>query len=64
MTGYRTLISIILSILGGLGVFEKLGLAQTDVANVLDLILSAAAGLAALYFNYRNHQNLERAGLR
>lgn len=64
MTGYRTLIAVVVSVLGGLGVFQTLGIAGEDVAKVLDLILSAIAGLVALYFNYKNHKELERASLR
>lgn len=64
MTGYRTMVSILISILGGLGFFQRIGATNDEVAQVADLVISAIAGLVALYFNYKNHQELERAGTR
>jgi len=58
MQGYRTYISIVLSLLGAFGVFEKTGVTQADVASVLDTALALGSGMAALYYNYQNHKKM------
>ena len=58
MNGYRTYTMIILSILGGMGVFEKLGVTQEDVANSIDLAIQLGAGVFALWLNYQNHKKM------
>jgi len=52
------MISIVLSVAGGLGVFEKLGITQDEAAQVIDLGIAFAMGLSALYFNYVNHKKM------
>lgn len=59
MQGYRTYVSIILSLLGAFGFFEKTGLAKEEVADTIDAVMVAVFGVTALYFNWKNHQKMK-----
>lgn len=69
--GYRTHIAIIVSILGGLGVLEKLGLTVEATNQLVEQILKFAdlgiaigSGVYALWLNHKNHVEMENVGLR
>lgn len=64
MKGYRTTLAILLSLLGGVGVFERLGVTQDEVAQFIDILFTAVFGLTALYLNRKNHLEMKEAGLR
>jgi hypothetical protein len=59
MQGYRTYVSIILSLLGSFGFFEKTGLVKEEVADTIDAIMVAVFSATALYFNWKNHQKMK-----
>lgn len=64
MQGYRTYVSIILSLLGAFDFFEKTGLVKEDVANFIDATMVVVFSGAALYMNWKNHREMKSAGLR
>mgnify|MGYP001500572772 CR=1 FL=1 len=59
MQGYRTYVSILLTVAGSFGLFERIGVTQEDVAKVIDLVVVAGAGIAALYLNWQNHKKMK-----
>lgn len=71
LIGYRTTITMVVSIFGSLGILEKLG---TNVADVdalvepvlkfLDLGLAIGFGVYALWLNHQNHAEMKDAGIR
>ncbi len=71
LIGYRVHISIIVSLLGGLGIFEKLGTNVADVNSIVEQVLKFAdLGIAVgfslygLWRNHKNHSEMENAGIR
>lgn len=58
MQGYKTYLTILLSLLGSFGVFEKLGVTRDEVAEVLDLGFAFGFGVVSLYLNYLNHKKM------
>jgi hypothetical protein len=71
LIGYRTTITMGVSLLGSLGVLEQLG---TNVADVdalvepvlkfLDLGISIGFGVYAILLNHKNHEEMKDAGIR
>lgn len=59
MQGYRTYVSILLTVAGSFGFFERVGVTQEEVSKVIDLVVVAVAGVAALYFNWKNHKQMK-----
>ncbi len=58
LQGYKTWIGIALTLLGTLGVYDKLGIAQDQVAKLIELA-SQFVGLAiTIYGNYDSHKRL------
>lgn len=58
LQGYKTWIGLVITILGAIGVFAKLGLTEDEVAKIIDAIVQLAGLILVAYGNYKSHQKI------
>jgi len=59
LQGYRTWIGLVLTILGAVGIFKKIGVTQEEVAQIVDAVIQLAGLVLAAYGNYKSHQKIK-----
>jgi hypothetical protein len=59
LQGYKTWIGLIMTILGTLGLFEKLGVSQDQVSKIIDAGMQLFGLVYAAYGNWDAHRRLK-----
>lgn len=58
LQGYKTWIGLVLTILGAVGIFEKLGVTKEEVSQIIDTVMQLVGLVLASYGNYKSHQKI------
>ncbi|EKE25552.1 MAG: hypothetical protein ACD_5C00121G0002 [uncultured bacterium] len=57
--GYKTWIGLVLTVLGTAGVFEKTGVSQEEVSQIIDVLVQLSGLVITAYGNYDAHKRLK-----
>lgn len=59
LQGYKTWIGLVLTILGAVGIFGKIGITQEEVSQIIDVAMQLAGLVLASYGNFKAHQKIK-----
>ena len=61
LQGYRTWIGLAITLIGSLGVLDKIGMTGNEAGQLADVVFQLAGLVIAAYGNYQAHKRLEAA---